>query len=158
MYSVMVGESPQTGQFGSRRSATSSKVAVSASKSSSRPISGLPIPSASFSVSFACSEPMIARQDAEHAALGARRRELGRRRLREEAAVARPLLRLEDRHLALEAVDRAVDDRHVVPDRRVVHEVARREVVGAVDDHVPAGADDPVGVLGRQALLELARR
>ena len=32
-------------------------------------------------------------QDAEDAALGAARRQLGRRRLREEAAVARPLLR-----------------------------------------------------------------
>ena len=58
MYSVIVGESPQTGHAGSRRSATSSNVAVSASKSSSLPISGLPMPSASFSVSFACYEPI----------------------------------------------------------------------------------------------------
>ena len=51
-------------------------------------------------------------QHAEHAALGARRRELGRRRLREEAAVARALVRLEDRELALEAEDRGVHDGH----------------------------------------------
>ena len=45
-------------------------------------------------------------------------------------------------------------DRDVVPDRRVVHEVARREVVGAVHDHVPPGLEDPVDGLGRQALAE----
>ena len=36
---------------------------------------------------------------------------------------------------------------------RVVDEVARREVVGAVDDHVPAVAEDPLDVLGGQPLL-----
>ena len=58
MYSVMVGESPQTGQAGSRRSETSVKEAASASKSSSRPTSGSPIPSASLSASFAWIEPI----------------------------------------------------------------------------------------------------
>src|SRR5439155_24490472 len=58
MYSVMVGVSPQTGQFGSRRSETSLNSAASASKSSSRPASESPIPSASFSASLAWSEPM----------------------------------------------------------------------------------------------------
>jgi hypothetical protein len=38
--------------------------------------------------------------------------------------------------------------------RRVVQQVARREVVGAVDDHVPALAEDPVDVLGGEPLLE----
>ena len=92
-------------------------------------------------------------EHAEHAALGAARCELGRRRLGEEAAVARPIVRLEDRHLAVEAVDRAVDDRDVVPDRRVVEEVPGREVVGTVDDHVPAVPEDPVDVLGVETLL-----
>ena len=46
-------------------------------------------------------------------------------------------MRLEHRHLALEAVDRAVDEGDVVPDGRVVDEVARGEVVGVVD-----GADN----------------
>src|SRR6201989_1194992 len=55
------------------------------------------------------------RQDAEHATFGAARRELRRRRLREEAAVAGALVRLEHRGLPLEAVDRAVDERDVVP-------------------------------------------
>src|SRR5205814_5281439 len=61
-----------------------------------------------------------ARQRAEHAALGARRRELGRRWRGEEAAIARAGAGLEDRYLTLEAVDRAVDDGHVVPDACVV--------------------------------------
>ena len=98
-----------------------------------------------------------ARQHAEHAALGARRRELGRRRLREEAAVARALVRLEDRELALEAEDRGVHDRDAVAQARVVEEVARGEVVGAVDDHVDA-LEQPVDVLGRQALAVGRRR
>src|SRR5581483_9151760 len=44
-------------------------------------------------------------QHAEHAALGAARSELWRRRLREQAAVAGPLVRLEDGDLPLEAED-----------------------------------------------------
>jgi len=91
-------------------------------------------------------------EDAKDAAFGARRCELGRRRLREQAAVARPFMRLEDGDLPLEPVDRAVHDRNVAPDRCVVHEVPRREVVGAVDDQVPAGVEDPVDVLGGEAL------
>src|SRR4051812_2483978 len=51
------------------------------------------------------------RQHAEDAALGARRRELGRRGSGEEAAVARSVADLEHADLPLEAVDRAVDDR-----------------------------------------------
>ena len=83
-------------------------------------------------------------QDAEDASLGAARRQLGRRRLGEEAAVAGPGPGGEHRDLPLEAEDRAVDDRDPVPDRGVVHEVASREVVRAVDDHVPAFAEDPI--------------
>ena len=61
---------------------------------------------------------------------------------------------MEDRDLALEAVDRAVDDRDPVPHRRVVDEVSGREVVGAVDDHVPAVGEDPLDVLRVEPLLE----
>ena len=35
-----------------------------------------------------------------------------------------------------------MDDGDAVPDRRVVQQVARREVVGAVDDHLPALVED----------------
>ena len=52
-------DSPQTGQFGSRRSLTSLNSVASASKRSSRPTSDSPIPRQSLSVSLACSEPMI---------------------------------------------------------------------------------------------------
>src|SRR3954463_7680138 len=40
-----------------------------------------------------------------------------------------------------------------MPDRGVVDEVAGREVVGAVDDHVPAVAEDPLDVLRGELLL-----
>ena len=58
----------------------------------------------------------------------------------------------EDRHLALEAEDRPVHDRQASPDGGVVQEVSRREVVGAVDDHLPALPEDTVGVLRCQSL------
>ena len=77
-----------------------------------------------------------ARQHAEHAALGARGHRARRRRLRVEAAVAGAVARIEHGRLAVEAEDRAV---HVGPAEqhaRVVGEIARGEVVGAVDDHV----------------------
>ena len=45
-----------------------------------------------------------------------------------------------------------MDDRDPVPHRGVVQEVARREVVGAVDDDLPALVEDPVDVVGAQAL------
>ena len=47
-----------------------------------------------------------------------------------------------------------MDDRDPAPHGGVVHEVARREVVGAVDDHVPALGEDAVDVLRREPLLE----
>src|SRR5439155_1290935 len=83
----------------------------------------------------------------------AARRQLRRRRLREEAAIARALMWLEDGRLPLEAEDRPVHERNVVPDRGVVNEVAGREVVGAVDDHVPAVGEDSLDVLRGQLLL-----
>src|SRR5690606_11361756 len=96
-----------------------------------------------------------AAQDPEHARLGARRREVGRRRLRIEAAVAGTDERLERRHLAVEAENRAMHHRDAVEQRGVVHEVVRREVVAAVDDDVPARAEDSVDVAAVQALLIL---
>ena len=41
-----------------------------------------------------------------------------------------------------------------MPHRGVVHEVARREVVGAVDDDVPALAENAIDVVGVEPLLE----
>ena len=73
-------------------------------------------------------------QHAEHAAFGAARHEARRRRLGIEAAIARTVLGREDRRLSVEAEDAAVDVRLAEQHARVVDEVARREVVGAVDD------------------------
>ena len=80
---------------------------------------------------------MMPGQHAEDAALGAARHGPRRGRLREQAPVARRLLPgHEDRGLALELVDGAVDERLAEDLRGVVHEVAHREVVGAVDHDV----------------------
>ena len=84
---------------------------ASASYTSNRPTSGSPRPSRSLSTSVACKQPDHAGQNAEHARLGAVRREIGRRRLREQAAVAGTGARVEDRHLPLEAHHAAVHER-----------------------------------------------
>ena len=75
-------------------------------------------------------------QHAEHAALGAARHQSRRRRLGIEAAVARAVLGREHRRLPLEAEDASVGIRLAEQHAGVVDEVARREVVGAVDDDV----------------------
>ena len=83
-------------------------------------------------------------EHAEHAALGAARDHARRRRLGVEAAVAGRVVgegRREHRGLAVEAVDRAPDVGDLQEVRRVVDHVARREVVGAVDDQVVALED-----------------
>ena len=64
-----------------------------------------------------------------------------RRRIRVEAAVARSVGRVEDRRLAVETEDAAVDIRLLQQHADVVDEVARGEVVGAVDDQVIGTAD-----------------
>src|SRR5881398_1632380 len=109
----MVGLSPQTGQFGSRRRLTSLNSVASASKRSSRPTSGSPIPRQSLSASLACSEPTMPGSTPStppSAQLGAS------------------------------------------SGGGVVDQVSRREVVGAVDDHVPAVGEDPLDVLRREPL------
>ena len=91
-----------------------------------------------------------ARQDAQHARLGATRREFRRRRLGDHAAIARSDVGVEDGDLSLEAEDRTVHDRDVLDERGVVHQIARREVVGAVDDDVVA-VDDVQDVVGAES-------
>ena len=80
-------------------------------------------------------------QDPEDTALGAARHGSGWGRLGVEAAIARAALRPEDARLALEAEDRAVDVRLAEEVAGVVRQVARLEVVRAVDDHVVAAQD-----------------
>src|SRR2546430_10169015 len=64
------------------------------------------------------------RQHAEHAALGARWYEVGRRRLRVEPPIARSLLRVEDRDLTVESENRAVNHGLAEQHARVIHEIA----------------------------------
>ena len=94
-------------------------------------------------------EPDDPGQHAEHAGLGARRGQLGRRRLGDQAPVAGAVVGVEDGDLALEAEDRPVHDRDPLEQGRVVDQVAGREVVGPVDDHVVA-VDDVEDVVGAE--------
>jgi hypothetical protein len=91
-----------------------------------------------------------ARQDAEHASLGARRHGARRRRLRKQAAVAGAVARIEDRRLSVEAEDGAMDVGLAEQHAGVVAEIAGGEVVGAVDDHVVLG-EEAEGVLRGEA-------
>src|SRR5205085_7849898 len=75
-------------------------------------------------------------QDAEHSAFSARRNQAWRRRLRIKAAIARAIFGGEDAGLAFKAEDRCIDVRLAAEHARVVHQIARREVVGAVGDDV----------------------
>ena len=81
--------------------------------------------------------PHGAGQHAEHAGLGTARDRPLRRRLREDTTVARAVLgRLERRYLSLEPQDCAVAERDAGERAGVVDEVARGEVVRAVDHDV----------------------
>ena len=77
-----------------------------------------------------------ARKHAQHASLGTVGHESGRWRLPEEAPVAGCSLDRENRHLSLPAEDGAVHVRFAEEHARIVDEIARRKVVGAVHDHV----------------------
>ena len=79
--------------------------------------------------------------DAEHAAFGTRRHHAGGRRLGIEAAVARTMLGPEDTCLPVEPIDRSPDVRLAEQHGRVVDEIPRGEVVGAVDDEVVLAED-----------------
>ena len=80
-------------------------------------------------------------QHAQHAALGAGGHQPGRRRLGEQAAVARAAFGVEHAHLPVEAEDRAVHVRLASQHAQVVGQVAGGEVVRAVDDQVVALGD-----------------
>src|SRR5690554_5205665 len=95
-----------------------------------------------------------AREDTEDAGLRAARGEMRRGRLGIEAAIAGPLLGPEGCDLPIEAEDRAVDDGDILPNARIVHEIARREVVEPVHDHIPALIKDPIDVFAGESLDE----
>ena len=108
----------------------------SASTSSSRPVERLADSEDELERLGRLNRADDSREHAEHAALGAARNESRRRRLAEEAAIARGVLGREHGRLSLEAIDAAVHVRLAEQHARVVHEVARLEIVGAVDDDV----------------------
>ena len=77
------------------------------------------------------------RQHPEHSRLGAAGDRARRGRGREQAPVAPgPLRGVEHGHLALEAIDRAVDQRLGQEEGRVVAEIPGGKVIGAIDDDV----------------------
>ncbi len=75
-------------------------------------------------------------QHAEDSTFGARGNQSGRRRLRIQASIARPAGIAEYADLPLEAENRTVDVRLAEENASVVHQVARGEIVGAIDDDV----------------------
>ncbi len=93
-------------------------------------------------------------QHAEHAGLRAVRRIFGGRRLGKQAAVARRVRRraIEHADLTGEAMHRAVHERNLQLPGRGVEQVARREIVGAIDDDI-VSADQRFDIPGAQALV-----
>src|SRR5262249_39684840 len=69
-------------------------------------------------------------------ALGTARHLAGRRRLGVETAVTGTVWRPENRSLPVEAEDAAVNVRLLLQHADIVDEIARRKIVGAVDDEV----------------------
>src|SRR5439155_1123487 len=89
------------------------------------------------------------RQNAAYSAFGTRRHEPRRRRLRIQAAVAGAAFRCEYGRLPLETKNTAVRVRLAEQHARVVHEITRRKIVGAVEDDV-VRLEQLEGILRRQ--------
>src|SRR5271170_949644 len=92
-------------------------------------------------------------QYAEDAAFGARGDEARRRRLRIQAAVAGAIGIAENGYLAFEAENGAVNIGFSEQDARVVDEIARGKIVGAVDDKVVV-LQNVEGVFAREMRFE----
>src|SRR6185503_9888414 len=76
------------------------------------------------------------RQHAKHPSFRTARHESGRRRLAKKAAITRAVLRCKYGCLSLEAKHAAERVRFPENNARVVDEVPRRKIIGAIDDHV----------------------
>ena len=97
-----------------------------------------------------------ARQHAQYAALRARRHHARRRRFGEHASVTwAAQMRREHRRLTLEAEDRPVDVRLLLEDAHVVGQVARGEIIRAVDDDVVRFGDLPGVLAGEQRVVQI---
>ena len=81
------------------------------------------------------------RQDAQHPALGAGRHQPRRRRFGEQAAVARPMARIENADLSIEAEDRAVNIGLAGQYAQVVGQIAGGKVIRTVDNQIVIGGD-----------------
>ena len=111
--------------------------ADSASNTSSRPRNDSPIPSRYLTASDGLQAADDPAERAQDAGLAAGRHASGRRGLREETAIARAARgRIEDRHLAFEFEDAAVDQRPPGQESRVGVQEPRRKIVRAVDDQI----------------------
>ena len=124
------------GSAGSLRSSASRNCMRSASNRSSRPISGSPMPRMSLIASVAWITPISPGSTPSTPPSAQLGTSPGGGGSRIEAAIARAVLGREHRRLSVEAEDAAVHVRLPEQHAGVVHQVARREVVGAVDDDV----------------------
>ena len=77
-----------------------------------------------------------ARQDPQDASFRARRDHPGRGRLREKAAIAGAAACIENTYLAFEAIDRPVNVWLTGQNTYIVDQIARREIIGAVDQDI----------------------
>src|SRR5205085_7782798 len=93
-----------------------------------------------------------ARQHAEYAAFSTRRHKSGRRRLWIQAAITRTAFRPEHTRLSFKAKDRAIDVGFAGQHAGIVDEIARREIIRAVNNDVVI-AEQLKRVLARQARL-----
>src|SRR5437660_3353714 len=90
-------------------------------------------------------------QHAQHASFGAARCQRRRRRLGIETAIARSIIGLEYSDLTFKAEDATMHYRLILKNRGIIEQIARWEVVGAVENDVVIG-DDPPDVGFVQAL------
>src|SRR5207244_7396533 len=77
----------------------------------------------------------------EHPALCAARDQVWWRRFPEQAAITRTVRRTKHRRLSLESIHAPINVGNSEQHRDIVYEIARREVVGPIDDQIVAARD-----------------
>ena len=142
----------QVGQLGSRRSDSSEKRVPSASKVRSRPTSGSPMPSSSFSTSLAWMSPMSPGSTPSTPASAQEGASL-RAAATDETAVTGADARKQGGRLTLEAIDASVNQGNALQYAGIVEQVAGGKVVPPVHHHLEA-LDDPQHVRRGEALGE----
>ena len=104
-------------------------------------MSGSPLPRISLIVFRRLNHADQSGQNAQHSTFGAGRNKARRWRLGIQAAIAWAIFGGKDAGLAFEAENRAVDVRLAGEHAGVVDQIARGEIVGAVDDDVEVAKD-----------------